>query len=494
MAFIDGTALNVAMPAIQTALHAHGADLLWVANAYLIVLASLILVGGGLGDRLGRKRVFGAGILLFTLASAASGASPSIGFLIDARAVQGMGGALMIPGSLSLIAASVAPERRGRAIGTWSAATTLVTIAGPALGGILSDLGLWRLVFLINVPLGIASLLALAWVRESLDESIEGPLDVAGAVLATLALAALAWGFIEAADRGFGDAAVLSALGGGLISFLAFILVEARVPSPMLPLSFFRNADFSGTNLLTFLLYGALSAAMFFLALDLVQAQGYSKTLAGLTTLPFALILAAMARWAGGVADRRGPREFLILGPSLVAFGFLWLGLFGGEGGPRAYWSTILPGILLFGLGMGCTVAPLSSTVMGALPRRHVGTASGVNNAVARAAGALAIAILGSAAILAFSSSLSRRAADLGLGEAARAALALHSQDLGATSVPPGLAPDIASAVQGAIDSSLSAAFRLVELAASALAAISAFVAFVTIGRRKPALEDVTRP
>ena len=308
MAFIDGSALNVALPAIQTSLKASGSQLLWVANSYLLMLAALILVGGTLGDRLGRKRVFAFGIALFTAASCACGLSPSIGFLIASRAVQGLGGALMIPGSLSLIAAGTAPERRGRAIGTWSAVTTLVAVAGPALGGFLSDMGLWRAVFLINLPMGVAALAVLgARVGESRDESITGPIDFAGATLATLGLAGLTYGFLEAPGRGFGELRVIAALAIGLVSCVAFVIVERYREHPMLSLKLFTSRAFSGANALTLFLYGALSAATFFLSLDLVQVQGYSKTQAGLAFLPFALILTLMSRWAGALADRSGP-------------------------------------------------------------------------------------------------------------------------------------------------------------------------------------------
>jgi EmrB/QacA subfamily drug resistance transporter len=482
MAFIDGSALNVTLPVIQTSLGASGSQLLWVVNSYLLMLAALILVGGTLGDRLGRKRIFGIGIALFTAASCACGLSPSIGFLIAARLLQGLGGALMIPGSLSLITASISAERRGRAIGSWSAATTLVTVAGPALGGLLSDLGLWRAVFLINLPLGIASLIVLgAKVPESRDEAITGPIDIPGAALATAGLAGLTYGFIEAPGWGFGDARVIAALGLGLLASIVFVLVERSRSAPMLSLKLFASRAFSGANALTLFLYGALSAATFFLSLDLVQVQGYSKTQAGLSFLPFAIILTLMSRWAGGVADRRGPRLFLTLGPSLTALGFLVLAFVGITGGPSAYWTSFFPGIVLFGLGMGLTVAPLTSTVMGALPPRHSGAASGVNNAVARAAGALAIAILGSLALFAFASSLGASTAGLGLDRSARVSLMAASRDLGATLPPPGLAPAIEAEVKSAIASSFVSAFRLVLVCCAVLAFASAISAAIMI-------------
>ncbi len=482
MAFIDGSALNVALPAIQASLGASGSQLLWVANSYLLMLAALILVGGTLGDRLGRKRVFGYGIALFTAASCACGLSPSMGFLIGARLVQGLGGALMIPGSLSLIAASTEPERRGRAIGTWSAVTTLVTVAAPALGGLLSDLGLWRLVFLINLPLGIAALVVLgARVPESRDESIAGPIDFPGALLATLGLAGLTYGFIEAPGWGFGDGRVIAALALGLASSLVFVLVERSREYPMLSLKLFSSRAFSGANALTLFLYGALSAATFFLSLDLVQVQGYTKTQAGLAFLPFAIILTLMSRWAGAISDRSGPRLFLILGPALTGLGFLALAFAGVTRGPSAYWTSFFPGIALFGVGMGLVVAPLTSTVMGAHPPRFSGAASGVNNAVARGAGALAIAILGSLALFGFSSSLAASTAGLDLDKGARASLQQASSDLGATLPPAGLDAGTVTQVKAAIASSFAAAFRLVLVCCALLALASAVSAALFI-------------
>ncbi len=484
MAFIDGTALNVALPVIQTGLGASGAQLLWVANVYLVVLASFILVGGSLGDRLGRRRVFGAGILLFTASSCACGLSPSIRFLIGARAVQGLGGALMIPGSLSIITASIAPERRGRAIGTWSAVTTLVTVVGPALGGVLSDLGLWRAVFLINLPLGIAASLLTARVPESRDAELRGRIDLPGAALATLALAALAYGFIEAPALGFSDPRIFLGLALGLLAAVGFLVVERKLDAPMLPLSIFASRDFTGANLLTLFLYGALSAATLFMSLDLVQVQGYTKTQAGLAFMPFALLLALLSRWAGGLADRHGPRLLLSLGPAVTGFGFLAISFAGLTAGPREYWTAFLPGILLFGGGMGLTVAPLSSTVMGALPHRLSGTASGVNNAVSRAAGALAIAVLGSVALFVFSGALAAAAARSGLDPAASAGLLASAHDLGAAKPPPGLDAAAAESAKRAVALSFARAFRVLMLACSAMAFASSLSAALVIGRR----------
>jgi len=380
MAFIDGSALNVALPSLQADLQASGAQLLWIVNAYMLMLAALILVGGSLGDKLGRKKVFMIGIGLFLLASLACGLAPTVALLIGARVVQGVGGALMIPGSLAIISASFGDDRRGRAIGTWSAATTLVTIAGPLLGGFLADNGLWRGVFLINIPLGVAALLVLLFkVPESRDEQAAPGIDYLGAALASLGLAGLTYGFISAPQLGFGDPLVFGTLLGGVIALAAFVLVEARSRHPMMPLQLFRSRTFSGANLLTLFLYGGLSVGIFFLSLNLVQAQGYSQSLAGLAFTPLAVLISVLSRLAGGLADRFGPRLPLIVGPSLAGLGFLLFAFVGLTAGPPSYWTTFFPGILLFGIGMAITVAPLTAAVMGALPSHYAGTASGIN-------------------------------------------------------------------------------------------------------------------
>src|SRR5215218_7753621 len=294
MAFIDSTALNVALPVLQADLHATGAELLWIVNGYLLMLAALIVVGGALGDELGRKRVFAVGIIIFALGSLACGLAPTTGMLIAARIVQGVGGALMIPGSLAIISATFGPAR-GQAIGTWSAATTIVTVIGPVLGGILADAGLWRGVFLINLPLAVVALVVLArHVPESRNPAGRDSLDYPGATLLALGLAGLTYGFISAPGAGFGDPSVVGTLIGGVAALVVFVIVEARRRHPMVPLGLFRSRTFSGANLLTLFLYGALSVFGFFLSLNLVQAQGYSPAQAGLAFLPFALLLSLL--------------------------------------------------------------------------------------------------------------------------------------------------------------------------------------------------------
>jgi EmrB/QacA subfamily drug resistance transporter len=485
MGFIDSTALNVALSSIQASLHATGAQLLWVINGYLLMLAALILVGGSLGDRWGRKRVFMAGIGLFVLASLACGVSPSIQWMIAARIIQGIGGSLMIPGSLSIITSMVSPDRRGKAIGTWSATTTLVTVAGPVLGGFLADHGLWRAVFLINAPLGILSLIVLFFkVTESHDETISGPIDILGAALATIGLAGLTYGFISAPGDGFQAPQVYLTLLIGVIALIAFVYVEAHTEKPMMPLGLFKSHTFSGANLLTLFLYGGLSAGTFFLSLNLIQIQGYTKTEAGFSFLPFAFLLTVMSRWSGGLADRRGPRLLLILGPSLAGCGFFWMAFSGLTSGPSSYWYAFLPGVALFGIGMGLTVAPLTASVMGSVPTDHSGTASGINNAVSRTAGVLAIAIVGSMALFSFSNILSARTATLNLSAPARVSLKAEAQKLSGASVPANVGPENIQAVGQSIKLAFVDTFKLIMIICAVLAWISAAAAAVLIEPR----------
>ena len=403
MVFIGQSALNVALPTVQSTLGASGADLLWIVNIFALLLGALILVGGSLGDRYGRKRIYALGIAIFGLASLACGLAPNTELLIAARAVQGFGGALMVPGSLAIISAYFDGKARGQAIGTWSAFTTVTSILGPALGGVLADVGWWRGVFLVNLPLAVAALWALLrHVPESRDEEAPEQLDYLGAALVTLSLGGIVFGATEigrVGPAGLGNPLYLGAILGGLGGLVWFVRHERRTPHPMLPLRLFLARNFTGANLLTLLLYGALSGALFFLPLNLVQFQGYNQTQAGLALLPWTLLIILLSRRMGTYVDEHGPRRPLILGPIIVGASMLLLAIPGVTNGFQDYWYAFLPALLLFGLGMGLVVAPLTTTVLGCVPRHNSGIASGINNAASRVASPLTVAILGSLAL-----------------------------------------------------------------------------------------------
>jgi EmrB/QacA subfamily drug resistance transporter len=437
MAFIDATALNVVLPSLQRALGANGAGLFWVLNAYLLMLASLILIGGVLGDKLGRKRIYMTGIVIFLIGSAACGCSVSTVMLIVCRIVQGAGGALMIPGSLTMLSVLIAEEERGKAIGTWSAFTTVVTLGGPILGGALADAGLWRDIFFVNIPLGLAALLIL-WrkVPESRRTGEPPSLDIAGATTAALGLALVTFGCLRIPAAGWRDWLVLAAVGGGAVLLGVFVRIEKRSKDPMMPLSLFRNPVFSGVNLLTFFLYSGLSAAMLFLSLNMVQIQGFSQLDAGLSFLPFTLLLIVLSRHAGAWADRHGPRTLLIAGPVIVGVGMILLSMVGQVHRRSDYWFTFLPGIVVFGLGMSLTVAPLTATVMGVVGNQFSGVASGVNNALSRVASVFANAVFGALAVVLFAGVVGRKVDGLGLDARDRREVMAETAKLGDAKVP----------------------------------------------------------
>lgn len=488
MVFIDGSALTVAVPALQSDLDATGAEVLWINNAYLLLLASLLLIGGALGDRFGRVRVYGLGILIFSAASLLCGLAPDTSVLIAARALQGIGGALMVPGSLAIIAASFPPDQRGQAIGTWSAFSTFTTLGGPALGGFLVEADLWRAIFFINVPLAAIALFALRRVPETRNPDAPRQPDLLGALLVALGLAGIVYGAVA-----LGEGSGVETIGGipplvymlaGVVILAAFVWVESRSDHPMIPLTIFRSHTFSGANLMTAFLYAGLTGALFFLPLNLQQVQGYSPSIAGFTLLPFGLLLAVMSPWAGGLVPKYGPRLPLTVGPAIVGLGFLALALPGLTDGASDYFTTYFPAIVLTGVGMGITVAPLSTAVMGSLPPEQAGIASGVNNAITRSAQVVAIAIMGGIALSVFSSRLDDRTADLALSDDQRAALAAEAGDLGDAQPPETMDTAMTDAVQGMIDQSFVDMFRVLALIAAGLAFLSAGLAALTIDPR----------
>jgi EmrB/QacA subfamily drug resistance transporter len=489
MAFIDGTVVNVALPAIQRDLSATLYQAQWVVESYALLLAALLLVGGSLGDRYGRRRLFMIGVAIFGAASVACAVSRDVHQLIAARAVQGVGAALLVPGSLALISTAFPEKERGRAIGTWSGFSGITAALGPVLGGYLVDRYSWPWAFLINVPLLIV-VLVIGWkcVPESRNPQASSQLDVGGALLVTLGLGGVVFAFIEAPVRQWDSPAVLGALAAGIAALVAFVIAERRSAAPMLPLQLFRHRVFAGTNLLTLLLYAALGGGLFFLPLNLIQVHGYSATAAGAALLPFIFIMFVLSRFAGRLVDQVGPRLPLVIGPLIAALGFAAFALPGSSG---SYWSTFFPAIVLLGLGMAVTVAPLTTTVMNAVGPDAAGTASGVNNAVSRMAGLLAIAMFGSLMAWAFDAHL--RAALQSAHVPREIAALVHQQrdKLAAIVVPPNIDPAVAAAVRRAVSEAFVAGFRWIMLISAGLALASAATAFLFVRPAGSAIDRV---
>ncbi len=474
MAFIDGTVVNVALPALQAALHATISQVQWVVESYALFLAALLLTGGSLGDIYGHRKVFLAGVILFSAASAWCGASPTIIQLILARALQGVGAALLVPGSLALISVSFAPDKRGRAIGTWSGFSGITAAIGPVLGGWLIQHGSWRLAFLINVPIAALVIGITIWgVPESQSASAKKGVDWPGVVLTTAGLGGIVFSLVEFNS---GLALVIVAATVGVLSLIAFPLVEERSPHPMLPLSLFDSRNFTGANILTLLLYTALSATFFFLPLNLIQVQGYSATQAGAALLPFVTLMFLLSRWTGGLVDRYGAELPLVVGPLIAAAGFALMSV-PGIGG--SYWVTFFPAVLVLGFGMTVTIAPLTTTVMGSVSQDHAGVASGVNNAVSRVGGLLAVAVFGLVLQVVFNDTLDGRLDALKYPAAARARIEAQRSSLAAAKVDD-------DAGRQAVAWSFVDGYRVVLWLSAGLAVASAASAAIFIRRTKP--------
>src|ERR1041385_1086162 len=457
MAFIDGTVVNVALPALQTALNASAVDVQWVVEAYALLLSACLLVGGSLGDHFGRRRIFVIGVAIFALASAACGFATNITELILARGVQGFGAALLVPGSLAIISNSFSEQERGRAIGTWSAFSAITAAIGPLMGGWLIEHVSWRAVFFINLPLALLVIfISLRHVDEHSNRRATR-IDWFGAILAVLGLGALIYGLIESSRVGFGQGLVMSALIAGSVVLIGFVFVESRSSRPMLPLALFRSRIFAGTNLLTFLLYAALGGTLFFLPLNLIQVQHYSPAAAGAALLPFILTIFVLSRWSGGLVARYGPKLPLVVGPVVAALGYL-LFLLPTIG--DSYWKNFFPPVVVLGLGMAITVAPLTTTVMSSIAQNRAGIASGVNNAVARTASLIAIAVLGVVMINVFKTNLNHRLISANLPNSVVQSVQTQSTRLAAIDISENVNPGTQQVIRRAIDGSFVSGFR----------------------------------
>ena len=487
MAFIDSTVVNVALPALQASFHATVVDVQWVVESYGLFLSALILVGGSLGDRFGRRLMFLLGVAIFALASAGCGLALDIRQLIIARSIQGVGAALLVPGSLTIISTSFDEKSRGQAIGTWSGFTAITTAVGPVLGGWLVEHASWRSVFFINLPLAAAVMaISVLWIPES-RSAVAGRADWLGAILATVGLGGLVSGFIESVNLGWGNQLVLGTLIVGFGCLVVFVLVEGKVTTAMLPLELFKSLSFSGANLLTLFLYAAVGIFFFLLPLDLIQVQGYSATATGAAILPWILLMFFLSRWSGGLVARYGPRGPLMIGPLIAALGFV---LFAVPSVADSYWKTFFPAVVVLGLGMAVTVAPLTTVVMNSVEQDRVGAASGINNAVARVAGVLAIAVLGIVMVKAFGSRLDHDLAQFPLPPGILQELHANEIKLAGLQLPVGLDSSTEAAIRESIAQAFVFGFRIVMLICTGLSLASAAVAWLMIakGQERPGL------
>jgi EmrB/QacA subfamily drug resistance transporter len=490
LAFIDGTVVNVALPAVQANFHATLVDVQWVVESYGLFLGALILVGGSLGDLFGRRLIFVMGVAIFAVASAGCGAASNIHLLIIARSIQGVGAALLVPGSLAIISSSFDEKSRGQAIGTWSGFTAITSAIGPVLGGWLVEHASWRWVFFINLPLAAAVIAISVWRIPESRRATAGRIDWFGAIVATAALGGLIVGFIESVNLGWRNPLVFGSLVVGCGCLVAFVFIEARVNSPMFPLAMFQSRSFSGANLLTLFLYAALGIFFFLFPLNLIQVQGYSATAAGAAALPLILLMFLLSRWSGGLVSRYGPRGPLIIGPVIVALGF---GLFAVPSVGGGYWKAFFPAMVVLGFGMAVTVAPLTTSVMNSVNEDRVGAASGINNAVARVAGVLAIAVLGIVMVKTFGSRLNHSLAQFSLPTSVLQEIRSQETRLAGLQAPTGVDPSARATIAQSIGEAFVFGYRIVMLICAGLALASATVAWLMIPKSADGLRPRSR-
>jgi EmrB/QacA subfamily drug resistance transporter len=477
MTFIDGSAVNVALPVIQRELGADAAQMQWVVEGYSLFLSALILLGGSLGDLYGRKRLFLIGIVIFAVSSLGCVLAPNVAVLIVARCIQGIGAACAMPESLALISATFSGDERGRAIGTWSGFASITGAVGPVIGGWLAQHASWRWVFLINIPIAIGVIVVSRWYPESRDEEMPQRLDIPGAMLATLGLGAFTYGLIRAQGGRPGVLGIV-AIAAGVALLIGFVAVERRSSSPMVPLDLFRSRTFAAANVYTLFLYAALGGSLYFLPYLLVDVQGYTPTAAGASLLPFVLTMFLASRWSGGLTHRIGARIPLVAGALFAALGFVAFAL-PGLGG--SYWTTYFPAAMLLGIGGALFVAPLTTTVFDAVPNEKSGVASGVNNAVARTAGLLAVAALGIVLAGVFNAGFDRRIARHHVSPQTAQIAHDDRARLYAGTVPADVPPADRADVEVAVREGYLAGFRAVMAASAGVCVLAALIAVLAI-------------
>jgi EmrB/QacA subfamily drug resistance transporter len=490
---VDGTVVNVALPAIRGDLGGGFAGQQWVSNGYLVTLSALILIGGSLGDVFGERRIFEIGVGLFGITSLLCAAAPTIELLVAARALQGVAGALVTPAALAVIVAVFPPAERGKAVGSWTAWLSIGTVLGPLIGGQLVDVASWRWIFLINLPLVLFTLLMIArYVPEARERPADPRVDFVGATLCAVGLAGMTFGLIRQPEVGFGDPTVLGPLAGGAFLFASFLAYERRASHPMLKLELFRSRNFSVGNLQTLCMYAGLSLLFFFLTLYLQQVAGFSALKAGTTGLPITLTMFFLAARFGALADRFGPRLFMALGPALSAAGLLLLTRLGRN---VDFFPDLLPALIIFALGLSMTVAPLTATVLSGADERNAGVASGVNNAIARAAGLVGVAAVGAVVAVGFGARVDDGLKGRQLSPPVRAAVeASKGRPLAQPELPRGVSATERRTVNTAVDDASTGAFHLGMTISAALVALGGVMSAVGIRNPKRRVEAADCP
>ena len=492
--FLDSTVINVALPSISDSLNAGLAGQQWVVEAYMLTMVALLLVGGSLGDQFGRRRLFVIGLVGFGLTSALCAVAPTDEFLVGARALQGIAGALLVPGSLAIVAATFAGEARGKAIGTWTAWTGIATVFGPAGGGALIGIFSWRAIFWVNLPLiAVTVVLTLRAVEESRDPDAARGIDLVGVLLSAVGLGGPVFALIEQPTHGWGDPLVWVPLLAGIACFALFLLHEARTRQPMLDLALFRIRNFAVANLSTLAVYAGLIGGFFFVGLYLQQVAGYSALQAGLATTPISILLFVLSPRFGKLASGAGPRLPMTVGPLLGGAGLLLM--LRVDAGAE-YLTDVLPAVLVLGLGLSATVAPLTATVLDSVEERRVGIASGINNGVSRVAGLLAIAILGAVISAHFGSQLDANLGSRPLGPQASQAVARAKEKPLAVPSTGKLPPGQAATVRAASVEASTSAFHLGVLIAAILMILGGIASWVGIEnpRRRERLAETPEP